>query len=137
MQAAGDLVGVLVELSASVQLGHDDLGRRDAFALVDVDRDAAAVVAHRHRAVGVEDDFDRAGVAGQRLVDGVVDDFVHHVVQAGAVVGVADIHAGPLAHGVEPLQHPDRFRAVLGGHGRRGFGDRLPGGFSHATTFEG
>ena len=54
VQAAGHLVGVLVEFSAGVQLGHDDLGRRDAFVLVDVDRDAAAVVAHRARTVGVE-----------------------------------------------------------------------------------
>ena len=45
VQAAGDLVGVLVELSAGVQLGHDDLGRRHALALVDVGRDAAAIVA--------------------------------------------------------------------------------------------
>jgi hypothetical protein len=47
VQAAGDLVGILVEFSAGMQLGHDDLGRRDAFALVDVGRNAAAVVAHR------------------------------------------------------------------------------------------
>ena len=46
VQAAGHLVGVLVEFSAGMELGHDDLGRRDAFALVDVGRDAAAVVAH-------------------------------------------------------------------------------------------
>jgi hypothetical protein len=45
VQAAGDLVGVLVELPARVQLGHDDLGRRDALLLVDADGDAAAVVA--------------------------------------------------------------------------------------------
>ena len=58
------------------------------------------------------------GMAGQRLVDGVVDDLVDHVVQARAVVGVADIHARALAHGVQPLQHLDRFgvvAAVLGG----------------------
>ena len=54
VQAAGDLVGILVEFSAGMQLGHDDLGRRDAFALVDVDRNAAAVVAHGDRTVGVE-----------------------------------------------------------------------------------
>jgi len=36
-------------------------------------------------------------VAGQRLVDGVVDDLVDHVMQAGTVIGVADIHARPLA----------------------------------------
>ena len=52
------------------------------------------------------------GMAGQRLVDGVVDDLVDHVVQAGAVVGVADIHAGTLADGVEALQDLDGFGAI-------------------------
>ncbi len=65
-----------------------------------------------HRAVGIEHDIDRRRVARERLVDGVVDDFVDHVVQAGAVIGVADVHAGPLANGVEPLQHLDRFSVV-------------------------
>ena len=115
VQAAGHLVGVLVEFSAGVQLGHDDLGGRHAFALVDVGRDAAAVVAHGAGAVGIERDHDFLGEAGQRLVDGVVDDLVDHVVQAGTVIGVADIHARPLAHGIEPLEHLDRFRVVIGG----------------------
>ena len=51
---------------------------------------------------------------GQRLVDGVVDDLVDHVVQAGAVIGVADIHARPLAHRIEALQDLDRLGAVIG-----------------------
>ena len=51
-------------------------------------------------------------MAGQRLVDGVVDDLVDHVVQAGAVVGIADIHARPLAHGIEAAQHLDRIGVV-------------------------
>ena len=131
VQAAGDLVGVLVELSAGMELGHDDLGRGDAFALVNVDRNAAAVIAHGHRAVGIEDDFDRGGVAGERFVDGVVDDLIDHVVQAGTVIGVADIHARPLAHGIEPLQHPDRFRAIFDRNGMLSFGRGLPGRFCH------
>ena len=53
------------------------------------------------------------GVAGEHLVDGVVDDLVDHVVQAGAVVGVADIHARALADRVEALQDLDRFGAVF------------------------
>ena len=128
VQAAGHLVGVLVEFSAGVELGHDDLGRRDAFALVDVGRDAAAVVAHGARAVGIERHHDLGGVAGQRLVDGVVDDLVDHVVQAGAVIGVADIHARPLAHGVEALEDLDRFGAVVGRD--------VAGGFGHAMCLE-
>ncbi len=59
-------------------------------------------------------------MAGQRLVDGVVHHLVDHVVQAGAVIGVADIHARPLAHGVEAFQHLDRIGAVFGGF-RSGF----------------
>ena len=73
---------------------------------------------------------DLGGVAGERLVDGVVDDLVDHVVQAGAVVGVADIHARPLAHGVEALQDLDRFRIVIG----RSW-SLLAGRFSHGQDF--
>ena len=114
VQAAGDLVGILVEFSAGMQLGHDDLGRRNAFAFMDVGRDAAAVVDHGHRAVGVERDRHLIGEARERLVDGVVDHLVDHVVQAGAVVGIADVHARPLAHGIESFQDLDRFCAVVG-----------------------
>ena len=96
-----------------MQLGHDDLGRGNAFALVDVDGNAAAVVAHGDGIVGIEHDVDARGVACQRFVDRVVDDLVHHVVQARAVIGVADIHARTLADGIEPLEHADRFRPVI------------------------
>ena len=65
-----------------------------------------------HGAVRIERDGDLRGVAGERLVDRVVDDLVDHVMQAGAVIGVADIHAGTLAHGVEALEDLDRFGAV-------------------------
>ena len=131
VQAAGDLVGVLVEFSAGMQLGHDDFGGRHAFALVDVGRNAAAVVAHRAGTVGIEGDRDFLGEAAERLVDGVVDDLVDHVVQARAVIGVADIHARPLAHGIEALEHLDRFRVVIGGRDRAGLTD----GFGHAKGF--
>ena len=113
VQTAGDLVGILVEFPAGMELGHDDLGRRDAFFLVDVGRDAAAVVDHGRRAVGIEDDGHEVGMAGQRLVDGVVDDLVDHVVQARAVIGVADIHAGAFADRVQPLEDLDRVGAVF------------------------
>ena len=112
VQTARHLVGVLVELSAGVQLGHDDLGRRDAFGAVNVGGDAAAVVGHRAGAIGVERHGHMRGVACQRLVDGIVDHFIDHVVEARAVIGVADIHAGALAHRVEALEDLDRVCAV-------------------------
>ncbi len=114
VQATGHLVGVLIEFSAGVQLGHDDLGRRDTFALMDVGRDAAAVVAHCHRAIRIERRGDCGCVAGERLVDGVVDDLVDHVVQARAVIGVADIHTRALADRIEAFEDLDRFCIVVG-----------------------
>ena len=114
-----------------MQLGHDDLGGRNALALVNVYRDTATVVTHGARTIRIERDADFLGEAGQRLVDGVVHDLVDHVVQARAVVGVADIHAGALAHRIEALQDLDGFRAVIGA-----FGGCLTGRFGHAKTFE-
>ena len=84
---------------------------------------AAAVVGDGHRAVGVQLHLDRVAVAGERFVDGVVDHLVDHVVQARAVVGVADIHARPLAHRVQAAQHLDRMRRRSVGVA---FGGELP-----------
>ena len=108
MQSARHLVGVLIELPAGVQDGHDHLGGGHTLALVDVDRDAATIVGHGDGAVGVDRAVHLGGVAGQGLVDRVVDRLEHHVVQARAVVGVADVHARAHAHGFQPLQHLDR-----------------------------
>ncbi len=116
VQPAGDLVGVAVELAAGVQHGHHDLGGRTPQLVVgmDLDGDAAAVVDDADRVVGVDDDLDVVAVAGQGLVDRVVDHLEHHVVQAGAVAGVADVHARPLAHGFQPFQDLDAVGVVVG-----------------------
>ena len=71
-----------------------------------LDRDAAAVVVDvTEPSAWIVTSIARA-VAGQGLVDGVVDDLVDQVVQA-ARVGVADVHAGPLAHGFQALEDLD------------------------------
>ena len=114
VQPAGHLVGVAVELPARMQLGHDDLGRRDAL-LMDLHRDAPAVVGHRHRGVLVDADADAVGMAREGLVDAVVDDFVDHVVQARAVVRVPDVHARALSHSLEALEDLDGVGAVAVG----------------------
>ena len=61
MQAAGHLVGVLVEFAAGMQAGQHDLGGGDAFLGVDIGGNAAAVVAHRDAAVAVQDQLARVG----------------------------------------------------------------------------
>ena len=71
-----------------------------------IDRNAAAVVGDRQEAVGVELDLDEGGVAGDRLVHRIVDDFGKQVVQR-LLVGAADIHARPPAHRLQPFEHLD------------------------------
>jgi len=80
VQPARYLVGIRVELSAGVQLGHHDLGGRHAFLGVHVDWNAAAVVRHTDRIVLADGDGDFGTVSGQRLVHGVVDHFINQVV---------------------------------------------------------
>ena len=46
VKAARHLVGVIVELSSGMKLGHDDLGCRHPFLGVDLNRNAAPVVGH-------------------------------------------------------------------------------------------
>ena len=116
VQPARDLVGVAVELAPRVQHGHDDFRRGAPFLLVDVHGNAASVVADADRIVGMDDHVDVVAVAGERLVDGVVGHLEHHVVQAAAVPGVADIHPGALAHRFETLENLDVCRIVCG-HG--------------------
>ncbi|MCY1415775.1 hypothetical protein D9M71_312690 [compost metagenome] len=105
VQATGYLVGVVVKLTTGVQYGHDDLGRRNAFFFVHVYRNAATVVAYRDGFIRVDDDTDVIAVAGQRLVDRVIDHFEHHVVQTATIIGVANVHTGTLAYGIQPFQH--------------------------------
>jgi hypothetical protein len=42
-------------------------------------------------------------MTGQGFVDRVVHDLEDHVVQTGAVIGVADVHPGPFAYGIKAL----------------------------------
>jgi hypothetical protein len=86
-----------------VQDGEHDLEGRAALLLVHGDRDAAAVVDDGDRVVRVDRDVDLGGVAGEGLVDRVVDDLPDEVVQT-ADAGRADVHARALANRLEPLR---------------------------------
>src|SRR5215831_4450140 len=78
VQTARHLVSVLIEFSAGVQVGHDDLGGGYALFVVDADRDAAAIVGDGAGAVGIQRHGYGIAIAGERLVNGVVDDLVDH-----------------------------------------------------------
>src|SRR5690606_24615482 len=80
--------------------------------LHDVDGDAAAVVDDRGRAVGVEVDLDGVGLAGEGLVDGVVDDLGEELVVAVDARAALHVHRGPLADAFEAPQDLDVLRRV-------------------------
>ena len=123
VEAAGHLVAAAAELAAGVQQRQRHRHRGQLLAGGGVGRDAAAVVDDLDAAVGPQGEHDAVAVAGQRLVDGVVDDLGDQVVQA-ALAGRADVHARPLADGLEALEHRDR-RGVVVAVDVGGDGDRV------------
>ena len=116
MQTAGHLVAAVAELAAGVQHGEGERDGRDLLRRVLLDRDAAAVVGDPDAAVGQQPYVDGVAEAGHRLVDGVVDDLGHQVVQT-ALPGGADVHPGALADRFQALQHGDGLGVVLRGPG--------------------
>ena len=126
VQTARHLVRIVVagvlELPAGVELGHDDLGRRNAFFGVNAGRDAAAIVLDADRSVAVQRDQDQVAMPRKRFVDRIVRNLEHHVMQPRPVVGIADIHARALADRIQALENLDRIGAISIGVGQVGIG---------------
>src|ERR1700759_56792 len=101
MQTTGDLVGAVIELTAGVQDGHDDLGRGAPFLGVDIHRYSTPVVGHGHGFIGVYGHDDPVAMTGQSLVNRVIHNLENHVMKAAAIVRVADVHAGTFSDGVQ------------------------------------
>ncbi len=106
VQTAGIFVSALPEFPAGVQIRQDQLDGRHLEFRMHVDRNAAAVVPHRNRAVHMDGHLDFGAVAREMFVDRVVENFENHVVQT-ALIRVADVHSGPLSDGLQPLEFID------------------------------
>ena len=103
METAGILISPLAEFAAGVEIRQHQFDRRDAELRVHVDRNPAPVVRDRNRAIDVDRNLDPAAIAGEVLVDRVVENFENAMVET-AFVWVADIHPGPLADGFQTLE---------------------------------
>ena len=103
VQSAGDLVGVAVELPAGMEHGHDDLGGGASFVGMDIHGNTPAVVSDGHRTVGVNRHQNLRTVAGQGLIDGIIDHLEHHMVESGSIIRIPDIHPGAFTHGIKPF----------------------------------
>ena len=128
MQTARDFVATAAKLAAGMKDGEHNLGGAHAFHFgigMFINRNASAVIRDFTTAIGHQGHFNTSGVTGHCFINGVVDDFVHQVMQTGGT-GRTDIHAGSFAHRLETLEDRDVFCAVLFGGFRHALGFPLP-----------
>src|SRR5207302_7652121 len=117
VQTGRHLVRALVELGPGAHGRQDDFERGPLGFGVFLDGDAPAVVGNAGTAVHVDFDMNVLAVAGEGLVDAVVDQLVDQVVQA-VDAGVADIDAGPAADVGRVAQNLNVVFAVVAVAGR-------------------
>ena len=106
MQPSGYRVGALLELAACVQRGQHRGQCRNLGLLVVVNRNPPSVVLDAHSPVCEQGDIDSRAESSHCLVDGVVDDLPHQVVQA-ARTGRSDVHSGPTSYRLESFEDGD------------------------------
>ncbi len=106
VQTAGNLVTILVELTAGVEYGHHDLQGTLVLLRVHVNRYTATVILYGNRVIL----FDMYGylVAEpcQGLVDRVIYHLIHQVVKT-FLRDITDIHCRAFAHRFQSLKHLD------------------------------
>ncbi|MNV68583.1 hypothetical protein D3C71_1614440 [compost metagenome] len=95
-----------------MQPGQDQFHAGDLLFRVDVHRHAAAVIADLAAAVLEQHHFHRPGVAGQGLIDRVVDDFLRQMVRARGV----GVHARAALDRVQAGEDFDVGGVVTGVH---------------------
>ena len=103
--------------------GTDEKALHHLFAEV-IDNSMDEAVAGHATFIGVEDHLDHLGVAGDRLVHGVVEHLGEQVVQ-GPLVGAADVHARPLADRLQTFKDLDVLGRIAAALADRGIGARL------------
>ena len=113
MQAARNLVGILVELAARMQPRQHYFGSADTFLSMDIHGDAAAIINDGNAAITIQRDGNGRGETRLRFIHRIINNLKGHVMQARAIISVANIHARPFAHRFQPAQDGDG-SAVIG-----------------------
>ena len=113
VQTAGDLIAAAAELTACVQHGENHLQGGDAHLGMLAHGDTAAVVGDSDHIAGQNLYLNMGTEARQRLVDGVVHDLIHQMVQTTGAGG-GDVHTGALSDGLQAFQHLNLIFVILG-----------------------
>ncbi|MCG3139699.1 MAG: hypothetical protein HDKAJFGB_00617 [Anaerolineae bacterium] len=133
VQTGRDFVPAAAEFAARMKFSHHDFERGLAGLRMNVHRNAAPVIRHRHRVIAVNRDGDEIGAARERFVNRIVHDFVHELMQA-ANIRRADVHAGAAAHGFEAFEDLDFVGGIIFGWNVFEFEVFLFGHFSSLRT---
>ena len=76
----------------------------DAFLGMDINGNAAAIINDGNAAIAIQRDGNGRGETCLRFVHRVINNLKRHVMQARAIISVANIHARPFAHRFQPAQ---------------------------------
>src|SRR5260221_3724233 len=114
MQTTGNLVRAAIELAARMQNCMHDLERVALFRRMWPDRNSAPVILDRNAIVAQNLNIDLSAMARQRLVDRVIDDLRHQMVEP-TLGAVADVHAWAFANRLKTLENLDGLSAVTVG----------------------
>ena len=114
VQSARNFVARRIKFPAGMQLGHHHFRRRYFLAinLHVVHGNAAPVVDHGNGVVDMNRNFNLRREPGQRLVNGVVDNLVHEMMQPH-LARRPDIHGRTFAHRLHAAEHFDGVGRVV------------------------
>jgi len=101
VQSTRHLIAVVIKFTPGVQGGHDHFRRRHLLLWVKVGRNTSTVVFNRNSFLGMDGDLHFIAVSGEGLIDRVVDQLLHHVVQSRAILGITDVHSRPLPNSIK------------------------------------
>ncbi|MNP34594.1 hypothetical protein D3C76_1278900 [compost metagenome] len=90
-----------------MQDGHDHFRSGDTLFRVNAGRNTTAIILYGNGVIAVDGDDNIFTVTRERFVNSVIHDLEYHVVQTGAVIGIADIHTWALTHRIQPFQDFD------------------------------
>jgi hypothetical protein len=94
-----------------MELRHNELKRGNMLLGVESHGNASAVILDPDYVVLLEDDENVRAVAGESLIDRVIDNLIDEMVEPIDSCG-PDVHAGPLADRFEPLKYLNAIRRI-------------------------
>ena len=78
------------------------------------DGNSPSIIGDLRGAIVVQGYCNQIGMACQSFIDRIINDLIDHMVQTGAVICVANIHARPLTHSLQPFENLDGISIITG-----------------------